>query len=81
MRGAVSSLRWWIFLACVVLGTFMGLFFQHVSTTAPLFRDVVRWGWNVDRVDFLALEFGFHFALRLNLGTLLGGVVGLWVAR
>ena len=40
-----------------------------------------RPSWNVDRVDFLALEFGFHFALRLNLGTLLGGVVGLWVAR
>ena len=82
MRASLGgNRRWWVFLACVVLGTFLGIFFQQFTTTAPLFRDVVRWSWRVEQVDFLALQFGFHFALRLNLGSLLGGVAGLWAIR
>jgi hypothetical protein len=75
------SLRWWIFLACVVLGTFLGIFFQRFDVTAPLFRDVVRFEVDVRNIDLLALDFGFHFGLRLNLGTFFGGVAGLWAAR
>lgn len=75
------SVRWLLFLACVILGTFIGIFFQHFSTTAPLFRDVVSFAVRVDQVDLLALRFGFHVGMRLNLGTFLGGVVGLLMAR
>ena len=75
------SVRWLLFVACVVLGTFLGIFFQHFSTTAPLFRDIVNFNVNVGEIDLLALRFGFHFGVRMNLGTLFGGVVGLFVAR
>lgn len=75
------SLRWLLFLACVILGTFIGIFFQHFSTTAPLFRDIVQFTIDVREIDLLALKFGFHFGLRMNLGTFFGGIVGLFVAR
>ncbi|MDR1514665.1 MAG: hypothetical protein LBS45_03140 [Synergistaceae bacterium] len=75
------STRWLIFLACVILGTFIGIFFQHFSTTAPLFRDIVNFNLGVNEVDLLAVNFGFHFGLRMNLGTFLGGIIGLLVTR
>jgi hypothetical protein len=79
MRG--YSTRWLIFAACVILGTFLGVFFQHFSTTAPLFRDIVDFSLGVEEVDLLAVKFGVHFGLRMNLGTFLGGVIGLVAAR
>lgn len=75
------SMRWWIFIACIVLGTFMGIFFQHFAVTAPLFRDIVSFNVNIGQIDLLAVKFGFQFGMRLNLGTLFGGIIGLWVAR
>ena len=74
-------LRWLVFLACVILGTFMGIFFQHFSVTAPLFRDIVNLKFGVGEVDLLAVSFGFNFGLRMNLGTLFGGIAGILVAR
>ncbi|MDR0648676.1 MAG: hypothetical protein LBF92_05020 [Synergistaceae bacterium] len=75
------STRWLLFLACVVLGTFIGIFFQHFSTTAPLFKDIVNFRIGFEDLDMLAFNFGFHFGLRMNLGTFLGGVIGLFVTR
>ena len=74
-------MRWLLFLACVVLGTFMGIFFQHFGVTAPLFRDIVNFTVGVEQIDLLAVNFGFHLGLRMNLGTLFGGIAGIWVAR
>jgi hypothetical protein len=75
------SARWLIFVSCVILGTFIGIFFQHFSTTAPIFRDVINFTVGVDELDLLAVKFGFHFGLRMNLGTFFGGVAGLLAAR
>ena len=75
------SLKWLLFLSCIVLGTFLGIFFQHFSVTAPLFRDIVNFNVGVSEVDLLALKFGFHFGLRMNLGTFFGGVVGLFFVK
>ncbi len=75
------SLKWFLFLSCVVLGTFLGIFFQHFSVTAPLFRDIVNFNIGVSEVDLLALKFGFRFGLRMNLGTFFGGAIGLFLVR
>ncbi len=75
------SVRWLLFLACIVLGTFLGIFFQHFDVTAPLFRDIVNFTLGVDEIDLLAVKFGFHLGLRMNLGTLFGGIAGIWMAR
>ena len=75
------SVRWLLFLACVVLGTFLGIFFQHFAVTAPLFRDIVDFKFAVGDIDLLAVRFGFNFGLRMNLGTLFGGIAGILVAR
>jgi hypothetical protein len=28
-------------------------------------------------IDLIAMSFGFNFGLRMNIGTLIGGIVGL----
>jgi hypothetical protein len=75
------STRWLLFVACVILGTFIGIFFQSFSTTAPLFKDVIDFTLGVENIDLLAVRFGFHFGLRMNLGTFIGGVIGLIAAK
>lgn len=75
------SVRWLLFFACVVFGTFMGMFFQRFGVTAPLFKDIANFTVGVERIDLLAVNFGFHLGLRMNLGTLFGGIAGIWAAR
>jgi hypothetical protein len=75
------SFRWMFFVLCVILGTFLGIFFQHFNTTAPLFKDIISFTVGVEEMDLLAVRFGFHFGIRMNLGTFLGGVIGLMAAR
>jgi len=76
-----NSGKWLVVFFCTVLGTFLGVFFQHFSVTAPLFRDIVDLSAGPVSADLLALRFSFGFGLRLNLGTLFGGLVGLWITR
>ncbi|MDR3331408.1 MAG: hypothetical protein LBT08_02155 [Synergistaceae bacterium] len=75
------SARWLLFAACVILGTFIGIFLQGFAATASIFRDVVSFGAGLGKVDLLALWFGFDFGFRMNLGTFLGGVAGLFLVR
>jgi hypothetical protein len=77
----IYSTRWLIFVACVILGTFIGIFLQNFSTTAPLFKDIVKFNLGVEEIDMLAVNLGFHFVLRINLGTFFGGVIALWAAK
>jgi hypothetical protein len=77
----ISSPKWLLFMACVIFGTLLGIFFQHFSSTAPIFKNIVDFKIGVKEVDLLVLSFGFDFALKMNLGTLVGGVVGLLFIR
>ena len=36
-----SSIRWGVILLCMILGTWLGLFFQRFAATAVLFANVV----------------------------------------
>lgn len=75
------STRWLLFVSCVILGTFVGIFFQHFETTAPLFRDIVNPAIRLDEINLLALKFAFSFELRMNLGTFFGGIAGLFMVK
>jgi hypothetical protein len=76
-----DGFRWWIFFACTVLGTFLGIFFQRFDVTASLFRNLIDLGFDLKDLNLLAADLGFRFYLHMNLGTFLGGAVGLWLAR
>jgi len=76
-----SPLRWGVIFLCLLLGTWCGMFFQHITATSLLFANFVDIGFNVKEIDLAMLKFGFLFALKLNLGTIVGGVIGLWIAR
>ena len=64
-----SSIRWGVILLCMILGTWLGLFFQRFPATSVLFANVVM------------VRIGFLFALKLNLGTLIGAITGIVITR
>lgn len=78
---ARGGAHWTFVILLVLLGTFLGVYLQRFGVTAPFFRDVVRSGFDLRDVDLVFMQFGLSFHLRLNLGSLLGGLVSLWILR
>lgn len=78
---AKSGARWTFVVLLVLLGTVLGVYLQRFDATAPYFRDVVRSGFDLNDVDLVFVQFGLSFHMRLNLGSLLGGLVSLWTLR
>ena len=73
--------RWAMVILCLLLGTFMGVYLQRFSLTSLAFRDVVNTAFDLNNVDLVFMRFGFMFGVRLNLGSLLGALAGLWLTR
>ncbi|QTX33275.1 hypothetical protein KAR29_05150 [Aminithiophilus ramosus] len=78
---ARGGAHWTFVILLVLLGTFLGVYLQRFDVTAPFFRDVIRSGFDLRDVDLVFMQFGLSFHLRLNLGSLLGGLVSLWILR
>ncbi|MEG1798896.1 MAG: hypothetical protein RR214_01820 [Synergistaceae bacterium] len=76
-----SSFKFGIIFLCLIMGTWLGIFLQRFAPTAAIFTNVVDFTFNLKELDLVMLKFSFLFALKLNLGTLLGGVAGLWISR
>lgn len=77
----LGKLRWGVLFLCLILGTWLGIFLQRFAASAPLFSNVVDVAVDIRQVDLIMLRFGFHFALKMNLGTLLGALAGLYVSK
>lgn len=76
-----SHSRWWYVIVSILVGTLLGLYLQRFQTTAPFMRDILPVGFNLQDVDLGVVTFGVKFGFRCNLGTIVGGVVGLWLSR
>jgi hypothetical protein len=76
-----GRLRWGIIFLFLILGTWLGIFLQRFSASAALFSNVIDLMIDVKQVDLIMLRFGFHFALKMNLGTLIGAVAGIVASR
>ena len=70
---------WWLVVILVCFGTAVGVFLQRFDGLDTLFRDFARAGFDLREVDLLFVRFGLSFFVRINRGTLLGGVVGRWL--
>ena len=83
MASSVKSvqLRWGLVFLCLVLGTWFGVFMQQFAPVAKFFANVVDFSVDIKQIDLVMLKFGFDFAMKLNLGTLLGGFAGVWIVR
>jgi len=73
--------RWGIILLFLIMGTWLGIFMQRFSTTAALFTNFVDFAIDLKQVDLIMLSFGFHVALKINLGTIIGAIAGIGVSR
>lgn len=78
-KGAGS--RWSILILAIALGTMLGAYLQGFEATGSIFRDVTRAGFDIREIDLIFGTIGFKFFFRLNLGSLLGGLFGLWIVR
>ncbi len=76
-----GRLRWGIIFLFLILGTWLGMFLQRFSASAALFSNVIDFVIDVKQVDLIMLRFGFYFALKMNLGTLIGALAGIVVSR
>lgn len=76
-----GTIRWGLILLCMILGTWLGIFLQRFDAIAFLFTNVVDFAIDIRQIDLVMLRFGLLFALKLNLGTLLGGLLGVFFAR
>lgn len=75
-----STLRWGVLFFCLILGTWLGVFLQRFDAISAIFADFVNLNADIRQVDLVMLKFGFSFAMRLNLGTIVGGMFGAWTA-
>lgn len=74
-------IRWGIFFICLVMGTWFGLFMQRFGVTSAVFSNFVDFTIDVRQIDLSMLRLGFLFSLRMNVGTIIGGIIGLLIAR
>ena len=65
----------------MLLGTWLGIFFQRFPATAVLFSNVVDFTFNLKEINLVMLKFGFLFSLKLNLGTLIGALTGIVISK
>lgn len=75
------SLKWGVIFLCLIMGTWLGIFFQRFPATAALFANVVDFSIDIKEINFIMLRLGFLFAVKLNLGTLLGAVTGILITK
>ncbi len=76
-----SSFKYGVIFLCLILGTWCGFYLQRFSAAASIFANVVDFTIDINEMNFVMFRVAFMFALKLNLGTLLGGIVGIWTVR
>lgn len=76
-----GGMRWGIVFLFLILGTWLGIFLQRFSASASLFSNVIDFVIDVKQIDLIMIRFGFYFALKMNLGTLIGAVAGIVASR
>lgn len=75
------TLRWGALFIFLILGTWAGIFMQRFSATSSLFANFINFNIDIRQIDLTMLRFGFNFAMKVNLGTIIGGFVGVWFSR
>lgn len=80
LRG-FPAMRWGMFCICLVMGTWFGLFMQRFGIASAVFSNFVDFTIDIRQIDLAMLKIGFLFALRMNVGTIIGGVIGMLIAR
>jgi len=73
--------RWLIFLLLVILGTFLGIFLSRFGVLAKYFRNIVDVGFDTGSLDLLFINLRFALSFKINLGTFIGALVGVWFLR
>lgn len=80
LRG-FPAMRWGIFCVCLVMGTWFGLFMQRFGIASAVFANFVDFTIDIRQIDLAMLRLGFLFALKMNAGTIIGGIIGILIAR
>ncbi|MCF7935266.1 MAG: DUF4321 domain-containing protein [Synergistales bacterium] len=73
--------RWLVIVVCIVLGTLAGLLLHRLGLLFPYFSPLPAVGFDLRELDLVFMRCGLSISFRVNLGTLIGAVVGIWLSR
>jgi len=73
--------KWFFLVLSLLIGTLLGYYLQQFDPLSRFFEDFLSLGFDLKRMDLAFLDIGLSFHLHCNLGTLMGGLLGLWVLR
>lgn len=74
-------MRWGVVFICIILGTLVGVFLQRFAVTAAMFSNFINFTFDIRQVDLVVLRFGVYLGLKVNVGTIIGGLLGVLLAR
>jgi len=69
-----------LFLSLLV-GTMVGHYLYQFKPLSRFFDDLLTIGFDMKRLDLAFIDMGLYFRLNCNLGTILGGIAGLWIMK
>lgn len=71
--------KWWIILIALVTGSLAGIYLRRFDILEPYFRTFFSPGFSLDELDLVFASFSISFHFHCNLGTIIGGVLGIWI--
>lgn len=81
MRIGTSPRVCFVILISLLLGTAIGIFFQQFAVTEPLFKNFVDFSFSIKEINLLFIRFGLLFGIKINLGTIFGGIIGIFATK
>ena len=65
----------------IFVGTMAGHYLYQFEPLSRFFDDLMTLGFDMKRLDLVFMDMGLYFHLNCNLGTILGGIAGLWIMK
>jgi hypothetical protein len=71
--------KWWILIFTIIIGSLAGMYLRHFPIIRPYLGDFFSPGFNIADLDLAFADFSMKFYFHCNLGTLIGGILGIWI--
>lgn len=68
-------------LLCMMIGTAFGIYFHSFPEVSRFFADFISTSFNLRNIDLIVLSLSFSIKIRMNILTLIFGLIGLWIVR
>ena len=71
--------KWLILVIALIIGTLSGMYLERFPILKPYFGKFFSPGFDIADLDLAFADFSMKFYFHCNLGTLIGGILGIWI--